>query len=174
MTDTKNLRDENGMTEEEFLSQYKPNDYPKPSLTADILIFRRTGEDVHLLMIRRRNHPFMGCLALPGGFAEPGETIQTSAARELEEETHLTDQELQMTGVYSAPGRDPRGWTVSVAFATLVDGDKLNPSAGDDAASLQWVPVKRGEDGSYYPVTEEKVAFDHLDIIKDAAQSVLG
>ena len=116
----------------------------------------------------------MGCLALPGGFAEPGETIQTSAARELEEETHLTDQELQMTGVYSAPGRDPRGWTVSVAFATLVDGDKLNPSAGDDAASLQWVPVKRGEDGSYYPVTEEKVAFDHLDIIKDAAQIVLG
>jgi ADP-ribose pyrophosphatase YjhB (NUDIX family) len=116
----------------------------------------------------------MGCLALPGGFAEPGETIQTSAARELQEETHLTDQELTLTGVYSKPGRDPRGWTVSAAFATLVDGDVLRPSAGDDAASVQWVPIVRGQDGNYGPETEDKVAFDHLDIIKDAAQMLLG
>ena len=166
--------DENGVTEEEYLAAYTPGEYPRPSLTADILIFRKTGEDIRLLMIRRRNHPFMGCLALPGGFAEPGETIERSAARELQEETNLTDQELKLTGVYSKPGRDPRGWTVSVAFATLVDGDKLKPSAGDDAASIHWIPVGLGEDGAYRPVTEDRIAFDHMDIIRDAARIILG
>ncbi len=174
MTDTKILRDENGMTEEEFLSQYSSDGYPKPSLTADVLIFRRIGEDVRLLMIRRKGHPFMGCLALPGGFSEPGETIETSAARELEEETGLTDQELRLTGVYSKPGRDPRGWTVSAAFATLVQGDKLKPAAGDDAASVQWVPIERGADGNWRPATDDRLAFDHSDIIRDAARIILG
>ena len=174
MTEDMLLRDENGRTEEEFLSQYSSDGYPKPSLTADILIFRKTGEDIHLLMIRRKGHPFMGCLALPGGFAEPGETIESSAARELQEETGLTGQELKLTGIYSAPGRDPRGWTVSAAFATLVEGDVLRPAAADDAASIHWMPVEKGEDGCWKPLTQERLAFDHSDIIKDAARAILG
>ena len=123
------VRDKNGMTEEEFLLQYQADKYPKPSLTADILIFRKTGECIHLLMIRRKGHPYLGCLALPGGFAEQGETIERSAERELWEETGLTGQKLKLVGVYSRPGRDPRGWTVSVAYAALVDGDVLSPEA---------------------------------------------
>ncbi len=174
MADTIQLRDENGLTEEEFLSQYSSEGYPKPSLTADILIFRKTGDDIHLLMIRRKGHPFMGCLALPGGFAEPGETIEMSAGRELQEETNLIGQELKLTGIYSRPGRDPRGWTVSAAFATVVDGDKLRPEAGDDAASIHWVPIVRGEDGSFRPKTDEGLAFDHSEIIEDAARIMLG
>lgn len=174
MADTIQLRDENGLTEEEFLSQYSSEGYPKPSLTADILIFRKTGDDIHLLMIRRKGHPFRGCLALPGGFAEPGETIEMSAGRELQEETNLTGQELKLTGIYSRPGRDPRGWTVSAAFATVVDGDKLRPEAGDDAASIHWVPIVRGEDGSFRPKTDEGLAFDHSEIIEDAARIMLG
>ena len=93
MADEIVMRDENGLTEEEFLSQYSSEGYQKPSLTADILIFRKTGDDIDLLMIRRKGHPFMGCLALPGGFAEPGETIETSAARELQEETGCINTE---------------------------------------------------------------------------------
>ena len=174
MTEDMLLRDEKGRTEEEFLSQYSSDGYPKPSLTADILIFRKTGEDIHLLMIRRKGHPFMGCLALPGGFAEPGETIESSAARELQEETGLTGQELKLTGIYSAPGRDPRGWTVSADFATLVNGDELKPVAADDAASVHWIPVGRGEDGEWKPLTEDRLAFDHGDIIRDAAEVMLG
>lgn len=182
MTDTNTKetripRDENGLTEDEYLSQYNSDAFPKPSLTADILIFRRTGDDIHLLMIRRRNHPYIGCLALPGGFAEPGETIETSAARELEEETNLTRQELigqemKLVGVYSKPGRDPRGWTVSAAFATLVDGDKLTPRAGDDAASIHWVPLKRINDGTYSLAANDRIAFDHIEIIRDAIKMI--
>lgn len=174
MEDMKVVRDKNGLTEEEFLLQYNADAYPKPSLTADILIFRKTGDDVHLLMIRRKGHPFLGCLALPGGFAESGETIEQSAARELWEETQLSDQELKLTGVYSKPGRDPRGWTVSVAFAALVDGDRLQPVASDDAASVHWIPLQRQKDGSYQIVTDERLAFDHSDIIKDAIRMIFG
>ena len=166
-------RDKNGLTEEEFLRQYNSDKYQKPSLTADILIFRKTGENVHLLMIRRKGHPFLGCLALPGGFAEPGETIECSAERELEEETGLTGQELKLVGVYSKPGRDPRGWTVSAAFAALVDGNQLAPVAGDDAASVHWVPLRVGEDGAYHLETEDRVAFDHMEIIEDAVRMML-
>ena len=167
------LRDKNGLTEEEFLLQYRSDDFPKPSLTADVLIFRRTGEDIHLLMIRRKGHPFLGCLALPGGFAEPGETIESTAERELQEETGLTGQELKLTGVYSRPGRDPRGWTVSAAYAALVDGDLLAPAAGDDAASVHWVPLRRGDDGAYHLSTEDRIAFDHTEIIEDAVRIML-
>ena len=167
------ITDKNGLTEEEFLRQYDPDKYPKPSLTADILIFRKTGEEIHLLMIRRKGHPYLGCLALPGGFAESQEAIETSAGRELQEETGLTGQELKLVGVYSRPGRDPRGWTVSVAFAAVVDGDLLKPVAGDDAASVHWIPLCRGTDGGYHLKTEERIAFDHQEIIEDAARLYL-
>ena len=167
------LRDQNGLTEEEFLQQYSSDAFPKPSLTVDILIFRKKGNDMHLLMIRRKGHPFMGYLALPGGFAEPGETVEKSAARELYEETGLTDQALKLTGVYSTPGRDPRGWTVSCAFASLVDGDRLSPTAGDDAASVHWIPLQRGTDGNYHLMCGEQFAFDHRQIVRDAVRIIL-
>lgn len=167
------IKDQNGLTEEEYLRQFNAEKYPKPSLTADILIFRKTGDDVRLLMIRRKGHPYLGYLALPGGFAEAGETIECSAGRELQEETGLTGQELKLVGVYSKPGRDPRGWTVSVAYAAVVDGDLLKPVAGDDAASVHWVPLHRGNDGMYHLEVEDGIAFDHREIIEDAARMYL-
>ena len=167
------LRDKNGLTEEEFLLQYSSEGYLKPSLTADVLIFRKMQGNVHLLMIRRKGHPFLGCLALPGGFAEPGETIETTAERELQEEPGLTGQKLKLVGVYSKPGRDPRGWTVSAAYAALVDGDLLKPVAGDDAASVQWVPLSCGSNGKYKLEVDDRIAFDHMEIIKDAVNMML-
>ena len=89
------ILDSRGRTEAEAIAQFRAANYPKPSLTADMVALARDADgEISVLMIRRGGHPYLGCLALPGGFAEPGETIQTSAARELEEETHLTDQEL--------------------------------------------------------------------------------
>jgi len=114
--------DSNGLTEEQFLEGYNSDKYPKPSLTADIVVFKvREGEEFpEVLLIRRKGHPFIGCLALPGGFSEPGETIETTAARELEEETGVKGIGITLVGIYSKPGRDPRGWTVSAAFTAKV------------------------------------------------------
>ena len=83
------LVDENGLTEEEFLSQYQPRDYERPSVTVDMLIFAvdKSGENKRLLLIKRKNHPYLGCWALPGGFVEMKESLREAAARELEEET---------------------------------------------------------------------------------------
>ena len=159
------LRDKRGLTEAEAIARYRAKNYPKPALTADIAVFARSEGGLKLLLIRRGGHPFLNCWALPGGFADQGETIQQTAARELMEETGLVDLPLRLVGIYSAPGRDPRGWTVSVAYAVCVEAGELCAEAGDDAAEARWFDVRNGE---VILPEGEKLAFDHRQIINDA------
>ena len=168
------IRDAKGLTEEEFLKRYDPDKYPKPSLTADAAVFR-TDDDGRLpevLLIRRKGHPYIGHLALPGGFAERGETIETTAARELEEETGVSGLEMKLVGVYSRPGRDPRGWTVSAAYTVTVSRGAVRPVAGDDAEKVCWAAVKMEDDQLKIFLEGEDVsdelAFDHYEILTDA------
>ena len=79
--------DARGLTEAEAIARYKSRNYPKPALTADIVVFSRSGAEWKVLLIERGGHPFIGKLALPGGFANENEPIEETAARELEEET---------------------------------------------------------------------------------------
>lgn len=164
------LRDKRGLTEAEAIERYRQRNYPKPALTADIAVFARQRGGLKLLLIRRGGHPFLGCWALPGGFADQGETIEQTAARELEEETHIEGLPLTLVGIYSAPGRDPRGWTVSAAYAAVVDGDLLRATADDDAAEVRWFDMA----GAVPALPDgERLAFDHARIIADAAAKVL-
>ena len=142
------LTDRNGLTEAQFLAAYRPGDYERPSITADIAVFRDSGAGPELLLIRRGGHPFLGKWALPGGFAEPGETVDATAARELLEETHLAGLPLVPVGFFSQPGRDKRGWTMSEAFATVLPPDGPSAEAGDDARETAWFAVdSRWENG---------------------------
>ena len=167
------LRDKRGMTEAEAIEHFRAQKYPKPSLTADIAVFAKGQSGLKLLMIRRGGHPFLGCWALPGGFADQGETIEQTAARALEE-THIAGLPLKMVGVYSAPGRDPRGWTVSVAYAACVDEGRLDAVADDDAAEARWLDVIEGEGGRAAVRLPEggRLAFDHAAIIADSADAI--
>ena len=169
------LRDKRGLTEAEAIAAYRKKNYPKPALTADICIFARWGEGWRLLLIRRGGHPYLGCWALPGGFADEGETIERTAARALEEETGLTDLPLRLVGIYSAPGRDPRGWTVSAAYAARVPEGALKAVAGDDAAETRWFELAPDAAGNARPALPEgeRLAFDHAQIIADAARMML-
>ena len=170
------IRDAKGLTEAEFLERYDPDKYPKPSLTADIVIFKvhDDGRDPEVLLIRRKGHPFIGHLALPGGFAERGETIETTAARELAEETGVNGLEMKLVGIYSRPDRDPRGWTVSAAYTATVKSDEIAPVAGDDASEVCWAAVKTT--GGHTEVSLdgksviEDLAFDHYEIISVACR----
>jgi 8-oxo-dGTP diphosphatase len=125
-----------------------------PLLTTDCAVFDRSGR---VLLIRRKHEPFAGSYALPGGFVEIGETVEAACRREVEEETGLEVSDLTLVGVYSDPGRDPRGHTVSIAYATVLPS-AVAPKAGSDAAAATWVADWQGP----------ALAFDHAKILADA------
>ena len=142
------LLDANGLTEAEYLAGYRQGDYPRPSVTADMAVFREGERGMELLLIRRGGHPFLGKWALPGGFSEPGETVDETAARELREETNLEDLPLTPFGFFSTPGRDVRAWTMSEGFVAILPEDSPEPVAGDDARETGWFTVdSRWESG---------------------------
>ena len=125
-------------------------EYRQPALAADCVVF---DPQRRLLLIRRKNPPFQGQYALPGGFVEYGESTEQAAARELAEETGLVATSLTLVGVYSKPGRDPRGHTVSVAY--LVRVADFAARAGDDAAAAEFVADWQ----------RQALAFDHDKIV---------
>ncbi len=175
-------RDKTGRTLAEVIEDYRSSKYERPSLTADIIILTGSAEQENcrkykLLMIKRGGHPFLGCWALPGGFANKGETIEQTAARELEEETGINAEayhlDLKMTGFYSAPGRDPRGWTVTVAFAVYLPDGSIEAQAADDAEDARWIDVT-AKDGVVKVDLPDggEPAFDHMQIITDAIRAL--
>lgn len=171
------LRDSRGMTEAEAIARYRSRNYPKPALTADICVFARAGERLKVLLIRRKGHPFIGKLALPGGFANENEPVEQTAARELEEETGVQGLSLKLVDVFSRPGRDPRGWVVSAAFAAVVEDDKLHVQAGDDAAEADWYDVALTQHGltlafNGRQIPMEELAFDHEEVLTRALKTI--
>ncbi|MGN1027756.1 MAG: NUDIX domain-containing protein [Faecousia sp.] len=167
------LRDARGMTEAEAIARYHSRNYPKPALTADIVVLSCRKAETRVLLIRRKNHPFLGKLALPGGFANENEPIEATAVRELEEETGVAGLPVKLIGVFSQPGRDPRGWVVSAAFLAAVDPAKVSIQAGDDASEAAWYLLEE-EDGRLMLrrdkelISAESLAFDHREILKKA------
>ena len=141
------LRNRAGQTLEEFLAAYHPKDYPHPSVTVDLLVFSLEDRLPELLMIRRGNHPCLGCWALPGGFVEPEEFTEAAAARELEEEAHVRGLALSEIGLFSGPDRDPRGWTMSCAYAAVAGRSRLSVKGDDDAAEAAWFQVEYRRNG---------------------------
>lgn len=138
------LRDREGRTEQEFLRAYRADRYPRPSVTADIMLLSETAAGVEVLLVRRGGHPFLGCWALPGGFVGPQESVDEAAARELKEETHVSGLPLFPLMLCSRPGRDPRAWTISQAYLALVGpGNLSSVRADDDAADARWFSLTR-------------------------------
>lgn len=167
-----NLLDDRGLTEAQTIERYRKKNYPKPALTADVVIFHRTEDACRLLLVRRGNHPFYGKWALPGGFANENEPVEDTAARELTEETGVADIPLKLVGIFSSPGRDPRGWVVSAAFWAALDAVPA-VHAGDDAADARWFTITVQHDtlalvGDGVTLTLDELAFDHNEIIKSA------
>jgi len=162
------IRDAKGLTEEEFLAQYDGSRYPKPSVTADVVMINDHNE---VLLIQRGGHPYLGRYAFPGGFSNPNERIEHVAARELEEETGITGVDLSLIGIYSKPGRDPRGWTMSAAYLAKVRKEDVHPKAADDAADARWFLLDKDREtlvSGDISLTFDNLAFDHMDILRDA------
>ncbi|WP_394824353.1 NUDIX domain-containing protein [Pendulispora albinea] len=146
--------------------------YPRPALTVDNVVFALRARDLAVLLVRRKNAPFQGDWALPGGFVDEGEPLHAAALRELEEETGISGVTLEQLGAYGDPGRDPRGHTVSVVFYTFVISEP-RPAAGDDAADAAWhplrsLPIAQPSSTRRRRAGDVKLAFDHARIIEEA------
>jgi 8-oxo-dGTP diphosphatase len=128
--------------------------HKQPAIAVDCVVFDNEGR---LLLIRRKNAPFKGARALPGGFVEYGEDTITAARRELEEETGLKVGQLHLVGVYSDPKRDPRGHCISIAYVAVAPRS-AKVQGGDDAASAAFEAGWK----------KMKLAFDHNIIVRDA------
>jgi 8-oxo-dGTP diphosphatase len=136
-------------------------DYPRPAVTVDIAIITREKRP-RILLIRRKNEPFAGSWALPGGFIDMEETLEASARRELREETGVAAADLVQLHSFGDPDRDPRGRTISVAYLARIDADAVRPAAGDDAAAVQWFALD----------ALPPLAFDHVQIVERAIHAI--
>jgi 8-oxo-dGTP diphosphatase len=137
--------------------------FPRPSLTVDVVAFSKRNGRLHVLLIQRANVPFAGNWALPGGFVDKDESLETAAKRELEEETGILQGQLEQLYAYGDPDRDPRGWTVTVAYFGLLPQETLpNEDGGSDAEQVRWFPVD----------DLPALAFDHTRIVGDAVQKL--
>ncbi len=126
--------------------------------TSDAVIYRKKNGEYEILLIQRKNPPFQGKFALPGGFVEYGESVEEACIREAKEETNMNVKIEKLIGVYSKPDRDPRGHTITVAF--LCSTEDLTPSAGDDANNAKFFKISE--------ILNMELAFDHKKIIEDA------
>ena len=126
-----------------------------PSLTVDAVI---EFPEEKMVLIRRKNPPFEGMWALPGGFVDFGETVEAACVREVKEECSIDVKLMGILGVYSDPKRDPRGHTVSVIFRAKYERGELK--GGDDAKEARL--FSRDE------LKGIELAFDHGDVLKDA------
>jgi 8-oxo-dGTP diphosphatase len=125
---------------------------PNPKLAVDAVWVSKG----RVLLVRRGRPPFVGRWALPGGYVEGSETVESAVSRELREETGLAARPQRLVGVFSGPDRDPRGPNVSVTF--WMRGRAGRPVGGDDAREAAWVPLSEARD----------LAFDHDEILRRA------
>lgn len=137
-------------------------DYPRPMVTVDNVVFAVRDGRLHVLLIKRKHEPYAGCWALPGGFIEMDEPLEAAAARELREEAGLQDIALEQIGAFGDPNRDPRGRTISIAYAGIVDWRDHTLQANDDAADVSWLLVDE----------LPPLAFDHHQIVECALQTL--
>ncbi|MBN1937558.1 MAG: NUDIX hydrolase [Anaerolineae bacterium] len=141
---------------------YDPSRYERPSVTVDVAIFTLRQGELHVLLVQRKHWPFEGMWAIPGGFIKMDESLETSARRELAEETGIDDPDIYLEQLYTFgdPGRDPRTRVITVAYFALISSDHLHLRASSDAAAADWFPA-------YHP---PKLAFDHTPILRYAIQ----
>lgn len=149
------------------------HEYDKPAVTVDCVILCAASSDneeaagarataavepYEILLIKRARDPFADKWALPGGFVNKDEPLAVAAARELEEETGMRAEHLEQVGAFGDPGRDPRGWTIAVAYCGVVDASQRAVSGRDDAKEARWFPL----------ADLPPLAFDHAEIIAAA------
>jgi len=134
-------------------------EWPRPMVSVDAVVFGFFANKAKLLLINRRNEPFKGKWALPGGYVGIDEELEDAVVRELAEETGLAAVPLRQMQTFGKCGRDPRGRQITIAFMGIATRGKNKIRAGDDAAKAQWFDIEK---------LPADLAFDHNEVAKFA------
>lgn len=173
---------------DEYIKWYHEQEkqvYEKPSVTNDSIILAWDNENLNLnfLSIKRKQHPFRDCYALPGGFVGIDEEIDSSVVREVKEETDLTLSldRIEQLKTFGTVNRDPRMRIMTVAHLVYMPSyedvglsslEDLNAKAGDDAKEVKWLQIRLNKDGKLEVTDNEEIvdsskfAFDHYEILE--------
>jgi 8-oxo-dGTP diphosphatase len=130
--------------------------YPRPAITVDAIVDAKIKGIHHVLLIQRGLEPFKGKWALPGGFVEMDELLETACKRELKEETGLEVKTMTQFKAFDSIERDPRHRTISIVFYVVIP-DRKEVKGTDDASRAEWFPVDE----------LPELAFDHKDILAE-------
>jgi len=138
-------------------------DWPRPMVSVDAAVFALSGKRVKLLLIKRGNEPFKGQWALPGGFIGIDEELKDAVARELKEETGLSNVPLEQMRTFGNVGRDPRGRQITIVFMGIAEKKQTKAKAGDDAAKARWFDIEK---------LPKNFAFDHNKVVAFAIRKL--
>ncbi|NJM07976.1 NUDIX hydrolase [Candidatus Gracilibacteria bacterium] len=144
------------MEAHETAESYDPTRYERPSVTVDVVIFTLLNQELHVLLVQRRRWPYDGYWAIPGGFINMDESLESAALRELEEETGVRDVYLEQLYTFGGVGRDPRTRVISVAYIALVRSDAQPIRVSDESTDVRWFAVRE---------LPTELAFDHDQIL---------
>ena len=151
-------------TAEARAHHYDASKYDRPSVTVDVVILSLRQKDLQVLLVKRRSWPYEGMWAIPGGFVNMDESLETAAKRELQEETGVQDVYLEQLYTFGDPGRDPRTRVITVVYFALLDSERLQVRAASDAGDVGWFSV--------YGLPP--LAFDHEKILEYALNRLRG
>ena len=134
---------------------YDPNQFERPSVTVDVVIFSLVEDELKVLLIKRLAPPFANMWAIPGSFVQIDESLEETAVRALADETGVEDVYTEQLYTFGKPGRDPRTRVITVAYFALVPHDAIHHKAGRDASETGWFTI----------LQLPPLAFDHAEII---------
>lgn len=152
----------NIQTEKEFLREYDSSVFKNPITTVDTVIFTVIDGHLHVLTVKRAEHPCIDSWALVGGFIDIDQDtdIESTAKRKLEEKTGVKAPYLEQFGTIGNGKRDPRGWSVTTVYFALISSVNVQLQCGKGAVDIKWSKVTGGK-------VKDKLAFDHAKILLD-------
>ncbi len=170
---------EYNLTEEDsnYLNKYSIDKFNRPSLTTDLVVLTvssprcvgksLTNGKLQILLVKRDHSPFKGKYALPGGFCVPYEDVEETAQRLLFEETNVKASNTEISGVYGARDRDPRGWIISNSFLSLVRLDEV--SLRKDKWETKWFDIDLKIDNDMYYLNLVNDEFEFKNILQKSS-----
>ena len=174
------IRNKEGLTEKEFLAQYNPDEFKHPSCTVDIILMTVINKKLNVLLVNRKDHPWIKKWAIPGGFVNVDEDLDTTVLRELKEETNVsTANYFKQLYTFGKVDRDPRTRVITTAYLSLIpEGNIKDMHAGDDADDAKWFEITKNiksvdekqrvsEICLYNKELDLKISYEIVDIVKD-------